>query len=163
MRKQIFKAICDRLAEKTPDVAFIDLWNDNVNALNGGTAFPFPAVFVEFETIEWRQQGNSARMGDVAVRLHIVTRTVATNGSKDSRMKEALAYFDLIDRINAAMQRLGGENFASFMLTTSATNHNHAELIESVERYVTRAQDITAMPSNIATAKLDKAVIRVGQ
>ena len=163
MRKQIFKAICDRLAEKTPDVAFIDLWNDNVNALNGGTAFPFPAVFVEFETIEWRQQGNSARMGDVAVRLHTVTRTVATNGSKDSRMEEALAYFDLIDRINAAMERLGGENFASFMLTTSATNHNHAELIESVERYVTRAQDITAMPSNIATAKLDKAVIRVGQ
>lgn len=163
MRKQIFKAICDRLTEKVPDVAFIDIWNDNVNALNGGTAFPFPAVFVEFETIEWRQQGNSARMGDVAVRLHIVTRAVVANGSTDSRMEEALAYFDLIDRINAAMQRLSGENFASFMLTTSATNHNHAELIESVERYVTRAQDTTAMPSNIATAKLDKAVVRVGQ
>ncbi|HJC17129.1 MAG TPA: hypothetical protein H9937_04085 [Candidatus Alistipes stercorigallinarum] len=163
MRKQIFKAICDRLAEKVPEVAFIDLWNDNVNTLNGGTAFPFPAVFVEFETIEWRQQGNSARMGDIAVRLHIVTRAMTTNGSKDSRMEEALAYFDIIDRINAAMQRLSGENFASFMLTTSATNHNHAELIESVERYVTRAQDITAMPSNITTAKLDKAVIRVGQ
>lgn len=163
MRKQIFKAICDRLAEKVPEVAFIDLWNDNVNTLNGGTAFPFPAVFVEFETIEWRQQGNSARMGDIAVRLHIVTRAMTTNGSKDSRMEEALAYFDIIDRINAAMQRLSGENFASFMLTTSATNHNHAELIESVERYVTRAQDITSMPSSIATAKLDKAVIRVGQ
>ena len=66
MRKQIFKAICDRLAEKTPDVAFIDIWNDNVNVLNGGAAFPLPAVFVEFETIEWRQQGNSARMGDIA-------------------------------------------------------------------------------------------------
>lgn len=163
MRKQIFKAICDRLAEKVPEVALIDLWNDNVNTLNGGTAFPFPAVFVEFETIEWRQQGNSARMGDIAVRLHIVTRAMTTNGSKDSRMEEALAYFDIIDRINAAMQRLSGENFASFMLTTSATNHNHAELIESVERYVTRAQDITAMPSSIATAKLDKAVIWVGQ
>lgn len=162
MRKQIFKAICDRLAEKVPEIAFIDLWNDNVNALNGGTAFPFPAVFVEFETIEWRQQGNSARMGDVAVRLHIVTRAVVVNGSKDSRMEEALAYFDLIDRINAAMQRLSGENFASFMLTTSATNHNHAELIESVERYVTRAQDTTAMPANITSAKLDKATIRIG-
>lgn len=162
MRKQIFKAICDRLAEKTPDVAFIDLWNDNVNNLNGGSAFPLPAVFVEFETIEWRQQGNSARMGNVAVRLHIVTNAMATNGSKDSRMEAALAYFDLIDRINAAMQRLSGENFASFMLTTSATNHSHDQLIESVERYVTRAQDTTAMPSNVATAKLDKATVRVG-
>ena len=163
MRKQIYRAICERLAKETPDVAFIDIWNDNVTNLNGGSSFPLPAVFVEFETIEWRQQGNSARMGEVAVRLHIITRAVATHGSGDSRTEAALQYFDLIDRINAAMQRLGGENFASFMLTTSATNHNHAELIESVERYVTRAQDITAMPSNIATAKLDKAVIRVGQ
>ena len=163
MRKQIFKAICDRLAEKTPDVAFIDLWNDNVNVLNGGAAFPLPAVFVAFETIAWRQQGNSVRMGDIAVRQHIVTRAMATKGSKDSRMEEAWAYFDLIDRINAAMQRLGGENFASFMLTTPATNHNHAALIESVERYVPRAQDTTAMPSNVAITKLDKATIRVGQ
>lgn len=154
-------AICDRLAEKTPDVAFIDLWNDNVSNLNGGTAFPMPAVFVEFETIEWRQQGNCARMGDVAVRLHIVTKAVVTNGSKDSRMKAALDYLDLIDRINAAIQRLNGPNFASFMLTTSATNHNHAELIESVERYVTRAQDITAMPSNVAAVKLENANIRM--
>ena len=38
------------------------------------------------------------------------------------------------------MATLAGENFSTFMLTTSATNHNHAELIESIERYVTRAQ-----------------------
>lgn len=162
MRKQIYKAICERLAEETPDVAFIDLWNDNVTNLNGGAAFPLPAVFVEFETIEWRQQGNSARMGEVAVRLHIITRAVVTNGSSDSRTETALQYFDLIDRINAAMQRLSGENFASFMLTTSATNHNHAELIESVERYKTRAQDITAMPSKVAAVPLSGADIKRG-
>lgn len=147
MRKQIFTAICKRLAEKIPELRFIDIWNNNVTLLNGGATWPLPAVFVEFETIEWRQQNNAARRGEVAIRLHIITRAVTTHGHTDSKQTEALAFFDLIDRVNAAMQGLRGDNFAGFMLTTSATNHDHAELLESVERYVTSAQDTTAMPN----------------
>lgn len=145
MRKQIFKAICTRLTERVPDIQFIDLWNNNIATLSGGTVWPLPAVFVEFETIEWRQQGNSSRRGDVAVRLHIVTRTIATHGASDPNMSDALGFLDLIDHINAAMQGLRGDNFAGFMLTTSATNHDHAELMESVERYVTNVQDATSL------------------
>lgn len=155
MRKQIFQAICTRLAERVPDIQFIDLWNNNVATLSGGAVWPLPAVFVEFEQIEWRQQNNGARRGDVAVRLHIVTRSVATHGHTDPKMPDALAFLDLIERINTAMQGLRGENFAGFQLTTSATNHDHAELMESVERYVTSVQDITAAtqttPAQIAS------------
>ena len=144
MRKQIFQAICTRLAERVPDIQFIDLWNNNVATLSGGAVWPLPAVFVEFEQIEWRQQNNGCRRGDVAVRLHLVTRAVVTHGHADPKMPDALEFLDLIDRMNAAMQGLRGENFAGFQLTTSATNHDHAELMESVERYVTSVQDITA-------------------
>lgn len=160
MRKQIYQAICDRLAECAPDVAFIDLWNNNIATLNGGKVWPVPAVFVEFETIEWRQQNRGARRGDVAVRLHIITRATVSNGSRDTRQENALAYFDLIDRINAAMQKLRGENFAGFMLTTSATNHDHAELIESVERYVTSAQDIASMSQNTKAMPIKEVVLQ---
>lgn len=146
MRKQIFQAICARLTERVPDIQFIDLWNNNVQTLNGGAVWPLPAVFVEFETIEWRQQNNGARRGDVAVRLHIVTRAIVTHGHDDPKMPDALGFLDLIDRINAAMQGLREDNFSGFQLTTSATNHDHAELMESVERYITSAQDTTAVP-----------------
>ena len=146
MRKQIFQAICARLAEHVPDIQFIDLWNNNVATLNGGAVWPMPAVFVEFEVIEWRQQNNGARRGDVAVRLHIVTRAIATHGHTDPKMPDALAFLDLIERINTAMQGLRGDNFSGFQLTASATNHDHAELMESVERYITSAQDTSAMP-----------------
>ncbi|MEY8688034.1 hypothetical protein AB9N12_18580, partial [Bacteroides sp. AN502(2024)] len=110
---------------------------------------PLPAVFVEFEPIEWRQQNNGARRGDVAVRLHLVTRAIGTHGVADPKMSDALEFLDLIDRINSAMQGLRGGNFSGFQLTTSATNHDHAELMESVERYITSAQDITATPKNV--------------
>lgn len=146
MRKKIFQAICARLAERVPDVKFIDLWNNNIQTLNGGAVWPLPAVFVEFEQIEWRQQNNAARRGDMAVRLHIVTRAIPTHGHNDPKMPGSLEFLDLIDRINAAMQGLRGDNFSGFQLTTSATNHDHAELMESVERYITSAQDTTAMP-----------------
>ena len=47
MRKQIFKAIAEAVAA-VPGVAFVDLWNNQVQTLNGGAAFPFAAVFIEF-------------------------------------------------------------------------------------------------------------------
>lgn len=143
MRKNLFKAIASAVAA-VPGVAFVDLWNNQVQALNGGAAFPFTAVFIEFETVEWKQQNIGARRGALAVRLHVVTRAVATHGHKDPRINDALAVFDLLDAINAAMQGLRGPNFSGFMLTTSATNHDHAEIVENVERYVCGVQDLTA-------------------
>lgn len=159
MRKQIFQTICTRLADRVPDIQFIDLWNNNVATLSGGAVWPMPAVFVEFEEIEWRQQNNGARRGDIAVRLHIVTRAVATHGHTDQKMPDALAFLDLIERINTAMQGLRGDNFSGFQLTTSATNHDHAELMESVERYVTNAQDISAMPKAAQVAGITPALL----
>ncbi|MCF0219100.1 MAG: hypothetical protein HUK14_04890 [Muribaculaceae bacterium] len=144
MRKQIFTAVAEALAA-IPDVQFVDLWNNQVQALNGGTAFALPAVFVEFETLEWKQQNVGARRGTLGLRLHVVTRSVSTHGHNDPRIALALDVFDLLDNINAAMQGLRGTNFSGFMLTTSATNHDHAEIVENVERYVCGVQDVTAM------------------
>ena len=154
MRLQIYKAICNRITAQVPDIKHIDLWNNNIAVLSGGAVWPRPAVFVEFETIEWRQQQNRARMADIAVRLHIVTDAVSYNGSTDPKQDTALAFLDLLNKVNAAMQGLHGENFAGFMLTTSATNHDHAELIESVERYITRAQDTSAMLDTLRSVEI---------
>ena len=158
MRLTIYEAICNRISTQVPEIKHIDLWNNNVAALSGGAVWPRPAVFVEFETIEWRQQQNRVRMADVAVRLHIVTDAISCNGHNDKRQHAALSFLRLINKVNAAMQGLNGNNFASFMLTTSATNHDHAELVESVERYITRAQDTTAL-STLHQASIDKLTL----
>lgn len=147
MRKQLFMAIVQRLTERVPEVAFIDLWNEHVATIQTGSTWPLPAVFIEFEQYDVHQQANHVRTAEVSVRLHIITRAQNYNGSKDKRMQQALAYFDLIERVDAAMQGLAGECFASFMLTASATNHNHAEIIESIERWTTRVTDASAARS----------------
>ncbi len=144
MRKAIFKAIAEAVAA-IPGVAFVDLWNNQVQTLNGGSAFPFNAIFIEFEVIDWKQQNMGARRGSLGVRLHVVSRAVPTHGHNDPNIGKALEVFDLLDNINAVMQGLRGDHFTGFMLTASATNHDHAEIVEHVERYVCGVQDITAM------------------
>lgn len=145
MRKQIFKAIASQIKAKVPAIKFIDLWNEHLAEVTATTAWPTPSVFIEFEQYDVRQAANHVCMADVPVRLHIVTRNVTyTGGCDDKRIDKALEYFDLIDQIHAAMATLAGDNFSTFMLTASATNHNHTELIESIERFITRAQIVTA-------------------
>lgn len=159
MRKQIYKAICARIAEKLPEIKHINLWNNNLAYLTGGALFPRPAVFVEFETIDWQQSLKRVRQADIGVRLHIITDAVLSYGSTDPKEDNALEFFDLIDRLNAALQNLNGENFSAFMLTTSATNHDHAELIESVERFITRAQDTSAIDKNFQLSQVENLKI----
>ena len=141
MRKKLFYAIAHHLKEHVPGIKFIDLWNEHLAAITNTTAWPVPSVFIEFEQYDVRQLANHVCMADVPVRLHIITRTKSyTAGHEDKRIDDALDYFDLIDQVHAAMVTLAGDNFSTFMLTASATNHNHAELLESIERYVTRTQ-----------------------
>ena len=124
-----------------PGIKFIDLLNEHLSEIKNTTAWPVPSVFIEFEQYDVRQLANHVCMADVPVRLHIITRTKTyTAGHEDKRIDDALDYFDLIDQVHAAMVTLAGDNFSTFMLTASATNHNHAELLESIERYVTRSQ-----------------------
>ena len=158
MRKEIFTAIAEKLLT-VPGITYVDLWNDNGAHFAGGSVFPLPSVFVEFETIEWHQQNNGARRADINVRLHILSRAKnGLHGSQDPAMAEALARFDLIDSINAAMQGLRGENFAGFMHTISATNHAHEEIVEDIECFRTSAQDLTAMRSDKPYPGLSAAI-----
>ena len=158
MRKQIFTAIADKLLT-VPGITYVDLWNDNGAHFAGGSAYPLPSVFVEFEVIDWHQLQNGVRRADINVRLHIMSRAYAgIHGSQDKAMADALKMFDMLDSINAAMQGLRGDNFAGFMHTVSATNHDHAEIVENVECYVCGVQDITAMRPIRAVSGLSAAI-----
>ena len=163
MRRLIFTAIADRLLQ-VPGITYVDLWNDNGAHFAGGAVYPLPSVFVEFETIEWHQQQNGVRRANINVRLHILNRANAgIHGSQDPAMAEALARFDLINNINAAMQGLRGENFAGFMHSISATNHVHNEIIEDVECFRASVQDITAMRPIARAVGLSAAIKATNQ
>lgn len=94
------------------------------------------------------------------MRLHLVTKAEHFDGYEDGRRDSALFYLELLDTLVAAMHGFGGEGFASFQHTTSYTNHDHAELIDSVERFVTRVVDTAAMNGEVSCVPIETLRVR---
>lgn len=145
MRKAIYKAISERLNSAELGVKHINLWNRNTAQLSTQQAFRMPAVFVEFEPMQWSQLGKGARSADLRVRLHIVTETLATPEDGGRYQDKALEHLDLIESISGAIQGLAGNGFNCFMLVESITDHDHERIEDNEECYVTRITDTSAV------------------
>ena len=141
MRKAIYKAVSQRLKEAKLGIQYISLWNRNTEQLTKQKAFRLPAVFVEFEPIEWSQLGKGARSADLRVRLHIVTETLGTPENGGKYQDKALEHLELIESISGTIQGLAGDGFNCFMLVESVTDHDHERIEDNEECYITRLTD----------------------
>ena len=131
MRKEIYKSICAALQgiDGAP-VRHVDLWNHNVEFIEQEEAWDRPAVFVEFVPIEWRADKGSYHTKGL-LRLHIVTDWAGPLSQGD----DTLEVFDLCDTVCRAVVGLSGEHFGALRLVGSDTNHNHEDIIESIEHF----------------------------
>lgn len=125
-RKELYNAIEARIRETVPDVKHIGLWNHNVEFIEDEQAWERPAVFVEFGQIDWVLLKDNSHRGTGKVRLHVVT-----DWSDDEP-------FALTDKIVEAVDGLDGEKFYGMTVLTTYTNHNHEELVESIEEFAVR-------------------------
>ena len=117
-------------------IRHIDLWNHNVEFIEQEDQWERPAVFVEFQPIQWNviHPGVEYRSEPV-VSLHVVTDWQGST-SVDSPFKgESLRVFDVLGIIHRVLAGVCGETFADFDLVGSRTNHNHDEIIENIESY----------------------------
>lgn len=129
MRKELFNAIKTKLANDVPEVKHIDLWNHNVEFIEQEDGWERPAVFVEFATIEWSPFQGGVQRGKGIVSIHIVTDW--TEGEYD-------AASDISRKIYSALDGLCGEDFNGMALASTNTNHNHEEILESIDNYAVR-------------------------
>lgn len=157
MRKELYKALCDRLSSMYVDddgsygivvggldypegcesaIRHIDLWNHNVEFIEQEESWERPAVFVEFAGIDWRTYApGSAYRTEGLVRLHVVTDWGGSVRAGSLLQEEGLELFNLLDAIHLSLVGLEGRSFHSLDLVRSETNHNHEELVESIEVY----------------------------
>jgi hypothetical protein len=129
MRQQLFEAVRAKIAEAVPEIKHVDLWNHNVEFLEDETPFPRPAVFIEYGTITWQRLQGHGRRGSGEVRIHLVT---------DWAEGQYEAAFALSRGLLRALEGLEGEEFDGMALMATATNHNHEDILESVDTYAVR-------------------------
>ena len=126
MRKEIYQKVKAAL-EAIPGspVKHVDLWNHNVEFIEQEEAWDRPAVFIEFSPVTWRGVKSDGYHTQGELRLHIVTDWTGQESS--------LEVFDLCEVIRAALIDLDGESFSGLKLLQSHTNHNHEDIVESIE------------------------------
>ncbi len=130
VRIELYQAIKLKLEQDVPEVKHIDLWNHNVEFLEQEDAWARPAVFVEFGTIGWEPfAGGKHQRGKGVVRIHLVTDW--NEGEHDQA-------FAIGQKISEALEGLEGELFNGMVLIETATNHNHEDLLESIDSYAVR-------------------------
>lgn len=112
-------------------VKHIDLWNRNVEFIEEDTPWERPAVFIEFDPVKWGDivPGVEYR-AEATVRLHIITDW--TNESDEDAVIDQFVLPELIHEVLAGLE---GDTFKDLRLSESITNHNHEEIIESIEVY----------------------------
>lgn len=153
MRKEIYLAVIDRLktiqeADGSATIKHFDLWNQNIDFIEQEAPWQRPAVFIEFLPIRWANMAAGIQTADVAFSLHVVTDW--TGGAEDGSLyqEDALSMFNLLDRINKALsgyskQYPDGGAFRAIQRTGSNTNHNHEEILESIETYNVNVTDLS--------------------
>jgi hypothetical protein len=106
-------------------IKHIDLWNHNVEFLDQEVPWARPAVFIEFVPFKWAQivPGVEYRAQPL-INLHVVTDW--TGADTDA------GHFRLLDKIHALVAGLCGNTFMEFDIYSSATNHNHEDIVENI-------------------------------
>ena len=117
-------------------IKHIDLWNHNVEFIEQEEQWNRPAVFVEFQPIQWNAiQPGAEYRAEPLVSLHVVTDWQGSSAAGSAFMDESLSVFDLLEEIHKSLSCMEGETFLEFDLVESRTNHNHDEIIENIETY----------------------------
>lgn len=148
MRKQLYLAVIERLKtivneSGEPTLKHFDLWNQNVAFIEQESIFPMPAVFIEFLPIDWKTLGGGVQSATIGFHLHIVTSTPGSAADGSTFQPDALQLFDLLDDVHCALSGFRGSHFRQLQRTSSHTNHNHEELIESIESFSVNVDDVS--------------------
>ncbi|EJX07532.1 hypothetical protein EVA_04363 [gut metagenome] len=135
MRKELYRLLCSEL--KTIDlIKHIDLWNHNVEFIEQEENWQRPAVFVEFCPIQWNAIAPGVEYrAEPLIKLHIVTDWEGSSAEGSKLQEDALKVFDLPGLIHARLAGLNGKTFLELDLVESDTNHNHEDIVESIEVY----------------------------
>jgi hypothetical protein len=131
MRQEIYKIIRSCLLT-SGIVNYVDLWNQNVEFIEQENNWPRPAVFVEFDPIKWERSKEGVMRTASTLKLHLVTDWTPNSLDADNSLLSAI---ELTRIIQNKLERLNGEKFGHMILLESHTNHNHEEIIETIDVY----------------------------
>ena len=143
MKKEIFKAIRDRIKEAFPHV-WVDKNMGQITSIDRFDSFPLPAVLIEFARSEYRTLSKGVQEVNTVLRFHLLFENWAASHAESEDSELALRYFDFTEAVHEALEGFGGENFASLTRVADEEDNNHESVVITVMEYATTYIDTSA-------------------
>jgi len=147
-----YLAIMNRLIAKVPEINYFDWWNNQLNNEEEDLPFNFPAIFMEYDPINWQTLGRKRQAAIVTFRLYIAIDNLMEKSSneKEKIREGALKDTDIISCIFKALQGYnGGGCFGSITRNNEIPDHNSDAIQVPVLEFRTRLVDNYAQPETI--------------
>lgn len=153
LREQLYVDIAKHIlgitVNRKPVFKFIDLWNNQWQHMAEEKVVNFPCLFIEFGDIQWQQLGGKAQQGEVTISLHIGSKVPYSSAMTDGFNNAATKHLRLLDAVHAHLKTLNIDYGGSFTRISSATDHDHDNIVAHIEQYRVVVEDYSAVPITV--------------
>ncbi|WP_312296862.1 hypothetical protein [Chryseobacterium sp.] len=136
----VFKEISDHLESRVEQLVYIDKDRGQVEKENV-IMVPKPAVLIAFMRFEWSDIGGGVKQGKGLVRVRVICENYAESYSGSIDQELALSFFDLNEKVDAALEGFSGTKFSEMKKVSDEDDLDHNNVIVTVYEYETTIID----------------------
>ncbi|GEN71591.1 hypothetical protein [Chryseobacterium lathyri] len=138
----VFKEISGHLEAQVEELIYIDKDRGQVEKENI-VMVPKPAILIAFMRFEWSDIGNGIKEGKGIIRVRVICENYAESYTGSIDQEQALAFFDLNEKVDAALEGFSGTHFREMKKVSDEDDLDHNNIIVTVYEYETTIIDDT--------------------
>ena len=149
----IYLALAARLKDRL-DPKTVDLWNTQP-ANTQIAAVHLPAIFIDFDRIEWKDNQSGLQEGRAEIRIWVVQNTLAESRYGGHSTDRAMKPLQYLTQVHTALQGFSGDGFGSLTRVATAVDHDHDHLLVHSHTYITQITDTSALDAGYIDQPVD--------
>jgi hypothetical protein len=113
--KALYIALVNRLKTQVSELVTIDFFNNQLQNMLENKVIFFPCVLIEFEEIIFTNRTENIQEASIRLRFHLAQNIIGLDTYEGSEnITDALAIFDLKDKVNQALMTFVEPNTSDF-------------------------------------------------
>ena len=133
-----------RISDNIPEIKHVDLWSEQVSFMADEHPFKSPAVFFGYRVLATDDQGEKTQELRLQVDVYLFYETFADTSKGSKKQSKALAFLDLLTKINACFHATFGNYYSNMRRTGFNSVETGGAGILYVQRYELTMTDDSA-------------------
>jgi hypothetical protein len=109
----LYLEIAKRISDNLPEIAWVDLWHEQIQYLTTELPFPVPAIFIAFNTKSCDDQSLLIQDCDTQIDMYLFYETFSDTYQGAYNQENALDYLLTLTKIHTLFHGVSGNNFGT--------------------------------------------------